>query len=477
MKHTISIILTAITLTLATAAAQTNSIDQRANLLNQIREDPTNPELHYQLGALELFTFGDPDAAAFHYATATTTGVRYDTLHNEAVAHAQAGRYIQATYLLNNALEQNPSPENQATTLELLGDVLHTAADYEAAADTYAQLHQLTNSPNAQYKHLRARYANGETTSLIIPLQQLRSTAKPHATELLALIYQTAGMTDYATNELQLARAEAIEQGDLQSLARISIHLAQNHYAADEYDEALAAITDIHLITNEQTASYTEGVIHLAMGQPDLAFEAFTRDHQPHELIPERLMGAVIASANTLNPTDIARYMRAYLTNHTADTLNHGYLPRTATLAALELLGQHPTHSALAEELSRGINLSSYRPEQLLTLGTIHYDNGDYEAAAAAFSAAGAHELATEEQKLASLRNHAHALQANKQHTAADRAYREYLSLAPYDTTALYHHGWALLHAGEANEAEQAWREAHSRGYEPASDALKHLPN
>lgn len=443
----------------------------REALLDAVDKEPDRPDLLFELGLLEL-RLENPDAAAFHFASAASSfGQRFDLVYNQAISLAEAGDFAAASQLLQEAIEAGRTPNHLHTrVLDVLGDAQYEAEAYELAAQTFTQLHEITGEPRSAYKALLARYQLGERAELVVPLKRLRDTVGHDVSKLLADIYMDTNLITYGERELKDARERAVNEVNFEALTELTSELARHYYNLERFNEA------IHLLEQlpdppSNYAHYLLGLTYLAADQPEKAQEIFAKPRDGQEQLYTLLR--IIADHEAGNHQDAADRIEVVASYYAGalSQIAHIDVGAAALLASAQAnieIGKEERANSIANE----IPTAALTPEQRVQLGDIHYLAGDYQAAQLAYSAAMDEPGVNPDTYLAAARNLADALLADKQFEQAKLAYQRVLGLASYDTEAYYYYAWTLLAMTERDNAQEAFQTAAARGFAPAREAL-----
>lgn len=448
----------------------------RQALLEAVDQDPERVDLHFQLGLLEL-RLDNPEAAAFNFSVAAAAfGKRFDLVYNQAISLAEAGDFARASQLLQEAINAGPIPaELRAQVLEALGDAQYEAEAYSLAAQTFADLFELTKEPLAEYKNLLARFATGEREQLVVPLKRLRTQVGHRASTLLADIYYDTGLAEYGERELKDARQRAVAEVDFEALTDVSTALAGHYYGQERYDDAVELLADLPNLEGAVEAQYLLGIAHLAAGRPGTALETFQRGEQP--ILDSFLLLSVVAAAEAGEHHQAVDLMKSVTARFAGNmqVLGNFDIGTAALLAgarsqlALERLDE-------AAGLAQFIPQNDLTPEQLVQLADLLYQTGNHQGASNIYETVLARVSVNADTYLAAARNQADALLALRRWEDAKLAYERVIGLTPFDTVAYYHYGWALAGLNQRAAAQEAFQTAADRGYEPAKEVLaKHF--
>lgn len=452
----------------------------RSALLNTGDLDPNDPRAYHDLAIIELLWLQDPDAAAFLFASIASDDPTYDRLHNLGVAHAQARNYPQAINALERALTHPASPAHHQHTRATLADVQHAAGQHTNASALYLELYDTTDDTIYLYRHLLTRAHAGDTSDILQHTRRLSDAAGPHAPLLLAHLYRTANMPAYAMHELHRARDLALHDADFEAFTRASVLLAQHQWADERPHAALKTLHDVNLVARDPALRHTLGSIHLALGNPQDAYEAFTLGERLEQradldkLHTALLIGAILA-ANTAERNDEA-FTLAHELERRHPVL--GDLQETIPGASSALLTLALAHEARgstldATRVAATLDLDRLNPLDLNRLGDLHYRAGRYDLARQKYEHAHTHPDASANDRTSASRRIAYSYQAAGNLSAARISFEQHLSEAPYDTLALHHYGWVLAASGDLERARNAWSTALARGHEPSAEALE----
>ncbi|MEX1024496.1 MAG: hypothetical protein WD226_05405 [Planctomycetota bacterium] len=452
----------------------------RTALLDDANRDPNDLRAVHDLAVIELLWLQDPHAAAFLFASLASDDPSYDRLHNLGVAHAQARAYDEAITAFAAALEHPASPAHHQLTRAVLADVRLAAGDPTAAAADYLALHDATGDVRFLYQHYLARVASGERAEALHDLRRLRDEAGASAPLLIATLYRAAGMSAYATHELERAREVALHDADFEAFTRASVLLAQQQWLDGQPEQALLTLDDVQLVARDPALRHTQGSLLLALGDPERAFRAFTRGERlddraiPSEMHTALLIGAVIAAdAAGLAPEAFALARELEGRYPSFRELQDGVPGASGALVTLALAHEARGANLEALAVASGVDAERLAAYDLLRLGDLHYRAGQYDLARQTYERALAHPNAAAAERTTASRRVAYAMQAAGNLAAARVSYESHLADAPYDTLALHQYGWVLAAAGAIDEARDAWSTALARGHEPSAAALE----
>lgn len=452
----------------------------RAALLDAASLDPNDPRAIHDLAVIELLWLQDPHAAAFLFASLASDDPSYDRLHNLGVAHAQARAYDDAIAALTAALDHPASPAHHQLTRAVLADVRLAAGDPVAAAADYLALHAATGDVRFLYLHYLARVASGERAEALHDLRRLRDEAGASAPLLIATLYRAAGMGAYAAHELERSREVALRDADFEAFTRASVLLAQQQWLDDQPEQALLTLDDVQLVARDPALRHTQGSLHLALGDPEAAYRAFTRGERlderaaPNEMHTALLIGAVIAADAAGRTSEAFALARELETRHPSfRELQEGAPSASSALVTLALAHEARGAGLEAVAVTAAVDLERLPAYDLLRLGDLHYRAGRYDRARQTYERALAHPNAASAERTSASRRVAYAMQAAGNLAAARVSYEAHLAAAPYDTLALHQYGWVLAAAGAIDEARDAWSTALARGHEPSAAALE----
>ena len=452
----------------------------RSALLDDASRDPNDLRAIHDLAVIELLWLQDPHAAAFLFASLASDDPSYDHLHNLGVAHAQARAYDSAIVAFTAALEHPAIPAHHQLTRAVLADVRLAAGDPTGAADDYLALHAETGDVRFLYQHYLARVASGERADALHDLRRLRDEAGASAPLLIANLYRAAGMSAYAAHELERAREVALRDADFEAFTRASVLLAQLQWLDGDPEQALLTLDDVQLVARDPALRHTQGSLHLALGDPERAYQAFTRGERlderalPSEMHTALLIGAVTAADAAGRASEafaLARELEARYPSFRE--LQDGVPGAGGALVTLALAHEARGADLEALAVAAAIDPNPLAAYDLLRLGDLRYRAGQYDLARQAYEAALAHPNATAAERTSASRRVAYAMQAAGNLAAARVSYEAHLADAPYDTLALHQYGWVLAASGAIDDARDAWSTALARGHEPSAAALE----
>lgn len=451
----------------------------RTALMNAGDQHPGEGTIRFDLGILELQWLDDPAAAAFHFTTLSSDDPRYDALHNQGVAHAQAGAHDAAVVALQAALEQPAAPAAHLATRDLLGDVYYAAERYGEAAATYRALAEDSGEAMDRYQELMARAAAGEGAPLVRDLERLEAEVGSGAARLLAEIYLAADMPSYARHEYTRARETALRETDFGAFARASLNLADLEVQAGEMERALRTLEDVDLVDDDPAIAYGRAVILLALGRADEARATIAAALPPddpatlRDTEPALLLGALIAHYAAGDPSSTLAYHREVERRRDGPDIYglSGRLPRIAAIAAADTLARSGRGEE-ARALAARIDDETLTPAERVELGSLHYRAGRYDEAALQFAQARAAADAPPAVRTIATRRAAYAAQAAGRLEDAEALFEQHLAAAPFDLDAQRNYGWVLAAQGRIDNARSVWRDASGAGDVGSREAL-----
>ncbi|HZW28409.1 MAG TPA: tetratricopeptide repeat protein [Trueperaceae bacterium] len=496
----VALAVAAATLTLGTAAAQSNVAQLRAEVqanpgsvvawvalgnalyqggqyddakgafLEAIALDYRSGDAHYGLGLSE-FARGDYQAALFEFTEVTRLHPdRFDGHFNRGVTLARLRRAQEAAQAFREALAQ---AEPEATAADriaahiALAGQLELAGDHAGAADAYADALQL-DPENADYvlRRGQALYNAGQGLVALPELTELEARSGDYrVSALISDIYVAQGQIDYAIWSLERALEKARAASDTKAQASTLIKLGtlqrslgREADAAESY--RLAAESD----PASWEAQYNLGVTHLENGQPRQALEALARaEQQGGAERPEVALALATAHDQLAQPQEALGYAQ-----RAAAGLSDAAQATTARFIAGRAHYRLGDFRAAADQFRAVVQARPSDPAAHMWTGLASYQLGDYGSAVSSFERA----VQLNPNSVEARANLGAAYLAAQRYQDAESVYSLLVEQNGGDVEALYNLGWALYSQNRRDGAEDAWVSSCELGYQPACAAI-----
>ncbi len=496
----VALAVAAATLTLGTAAAQSDVARLRAEVqanpgsvvawvalgnalyqggqydeakeafLEAIALDYRTGDAHYGLGLSE-FARGDFQAALFEFSEVTRLHPdRFDGHFNRGVTLARLRRPQEAAASFREALAQadpEATPADRVGAYIALAGQLELAGQYGDAAQAYADALEL-DPGNADYilRRGQALYNAGQGLDALPELTELETRSGDYrVSALIADIYVGQGQIDYAMWSLERALEKARAAGDrsaeastLIKLGTLQRSLGREADAAESY--RLAAEAD----PASWEAQYNLGVTYLESGQPRQALEALNRaEQQGGADKPQVALALATAHDQLAEPEQALGYAQRAVAG-----LSDATQATTARFIAGRSHYRLGDFAAASDEFRAVVQARPSDPAAHMWAGLTAYQQGDYAAAVTSFERA----VQLNPNSVEARANLGAAYLAAQRYQDAENVYTLLVEQNDRDVEALYNLGWALYSQNRRSGAEDAWVSSCELGYQPACTAI-----
>ncbi len=444
--------------------------DAKTAFLEAIALDYRSGDAHYGLGLSE-FARGDFQAALFEFTEVTRLHPdRFDGHFNRGVTLARLRRPQEAANAFREALAQaepEASNDDRVGAHIALAGQLELAGDYAGAAEAYASALEF-EPENADYilRRGQAFHNAGQGLVALPELTELEARSGDYrVSALISDIYVSQGQIDYAIWSLERALEKARTAGDgaaeastLIKLGTLQRSLGREADAAESY--RLAAEAD----PNSWEAQYNLGVTFLESGQPQQALAALTRaEQQGGQGRADVALALATAHDQLAQPGEALAYAQ-----RAAGGLSDAQQVATARFIAGRSHYRLGDYRAANDEFRAVVQARPSDPGAHLWSGLAAYQQGDYATAVASFERA----VQLNPNSVEARANLGAAYLAAQRYQDAENVYTLLVDQNARDMEALYNLGWALFSQNRRSAATDAWVSSCELGYQPACNAI-----